>query len=934
MTTLGCENLITVLVLLVTWNRSSCTAVQSNLDCCDLNPFASILTCWKNCNFNNIPAPLALPTNLQYLLIRQQDIRKIKAGDFPRHEILESLYIWDSNVVELDRGAFASLPSLKLLNLRRNKIRQLKPETFKGLASLITLELEDNEIHQIDSKAFVGLFRLGFLTLNNNCLSGIPREIWSFDDIELLLSDNPITWITDVEELRRISTTVSLSLRSSHLQCDCKLREVKSWLLENNHLRWYIWCMVGDTRKQIKDVDWKDLRCASPNVSISLDNGTATGKISLTCRTDCREGLAFVWVTPSGDYKPPSYQYSNNYTHVSRSSCKGSPVTSWESRRMCYSVLNIPSVGNDAKGTYTCQVTADHTDNASASAVLLLSNDTENTTRVHMPELQTTATIVTLPAGDKAVDKEKKNRPKFELSAAQLILVGLGSFCGCSIIIGVIAACVSKCQVDGANEQRDAGDGHHGTSGRSSDSDGAENAQYENDDQFSDTVGAAGGHYENDGQFSDTVGAAGGHYENDDQFSDTEGATGGHYENDDQLSDTEGATGGHYENDDQFSDTEGATGGHYENDDQFSDTEGATGGHYENDDQLSDTEGATGGHYENDDQLSDTKGATGGHYENDDQLSDTDGATGGHYENDDQFSDAGVSKHLNKTAPGKPTSVKPENAPSSATAKRTRPSQNKRGLATTRAVSNNKMAMSVSHIVAIHAEAQASGQYDNDRKDGRRNLNDRNATATSAGRASDDREQTAGHYDNDKTANASNTTERADDDSDSDHDYMSLPGDRSAERETEHGELESKAEDKSPVSTFLGATEASEDEYVTPPDTENASGDHTYITLPDTENAGDDSDHAYITLPDTENAGDNSDHTNLTHPDTENAGDNSDHTNLTHPDTENAGDNSDHTNLTHPDTENAGDDSDHTYVTFPDKENAEERHMETEQKDK
>eukprot|EP00058_Branchiostoma_floridae_P028551 XP_002614042.1 hypothetical protein BRAFLDRAFT_67374 [Branchiostoma floridae] len=854
------------------------------------------------------------------------NIRNITAGDFPRHEILESLSIWDSNVLELDRGAFESLPSLEALDLRRNKIRRLKPETFKGLARLTTLNLEDNKIHQIDSKAFVGLYRLEFLRLSMNCLSSIPRGIWSFvnsdHELVLQLSENPITSISEVEELRHISTAVSLSLRSSQLLCDCKLREIKSWLLENNHLRWDIQCMVGGNRDRLKGVDWQDLMCTSPDVSVSLDNGTATGEVSLTCRTDCQEGLAFVWVTPSGDYRPPSYEYYNNYTHVSRSSCKGSPVTSWETRRMCYSVLNIPSVGNGTNGTYTCQVTADHTDNASASAVLLLSSSTEttvmtvtpqagnksvdkkNTTGAYRPELQTTVMITTLPARDKAVEKETTNGTEFELSTAQLIFVGLGSFCGCSVIIGVIAACVSRCQVDRADgghyenddqftDTKGAAGGHYENDDQFADTKGAAGGHYENDDQFTDTKGAAGGHYENDDQFTDTKGAAGGHYENDDQFTDTKGAAGGHYENDDQFSDTNGAAGGHYENDDQFTDTKGATDGHYENDDQFSDTNGAAGGHYENDDQFTDTKGATDGHYENDDQFSDTNGAAGGHYENDDQFSDTEEALGGHYENDDQFLGDDVSKHSNKTAPGKPTSGEPGKAPSSTGAKRTRPSQNQRGLATTRAGSNNKTAMAISRIVAIHAEAKATRQYDNDRKDGRQNLNNTNATAPSAGRASDDEEQTAGHYDNDKTANASNATVRTDDDSDSDHDYMSLPGNRSAGRETEQGEVGSKAGEKNPVSISLSATEVSENGYITLPDTENAGdnsvSDHTYITLPDTENAGDNSDHTYITLPDTENAGDNSvsDHTYITLPDTENAGDNSDHTYITFPDTEN-----------------------------------------------
>ncbi|CAH1239432.1 SLIT3 [Branchiostoma lanceolatum] len=893
MTTTRRGSVFALVLFVATWSGTGCTFLQSNLDCCEGNPGSNValLTCWRSCYFRYIPAPL--PPNLKQLWIRQQNITNIKAGDFPRRDILESLSIWDSNVAVLQPGAFEGLPSMTALDLRLNKIRQLEAETFKGLVLLNYINLDGNEIHHIDGKAFAGLVRLKTLGLNRNCLSSVPRGIRSTLNVELQLTENPMTSIGDVDELRHISS-LRWPVAMMQMQCDCKLREMKRFLLENQHLRWHIWCVMGDISRGIRYVAWEDLRCSSPDVSLTLNNGAATGEVSFTCRTDCKKGLAFSWIAPSGDHRPPSFEYSMDYRHVSNSSCKGSPVTTWETRRMCYSVLDIPAVGRDADGKYTCQVTADHTDNASVSTVLTLRSGTgkstrgyspalnvssapEKSTRAYSPELQPTVIAVTPPTGDRGVGTETTNRPGIGLSTARLILAGLGSFCGFFLMFVVIAACVSRCKAGGA-------EGHHDT-----------------DEPPSDD-------------------ARRGQYENDDQFSDTDEARGRQYENDDQLSDTDLARSRPYENDDQFSDTEKARTRPYENDDQFSDADGARGRHYENEDQFSDEDGARGGHYENDD-----------------QFSDSEEAKGRHYENDDQFSDDDVSKPSHRTAPGNPTSGRPGKTSSTdrLRAKRIRRRYDKRGVVKTRAMSNNKTARAVLRIVTIHAEAQAGGQYDNERKTPGRDLGESNVKTTpSAGGESDNRNQTVGHYDNDKNlkSSAQNTSMRTDDDSDSDHDYMSLPEHRATGQETGRGEedvqCESLSEEVDPVPTSASAAESDSDhDYMSLPQNREAgrgaghgSGegnvkDEDKDPVSTSASAAEGSEHGYMRLPRTENADDDAHHTYVTFPGTENAGNNFDHTYMTFPDTENADDNSDQ------------------IATFPDSEDAEGQEMETKQKE-
>ncbi|XP_019635522.1 PREDICTED: uncharacterized protein LOC109478431 [Branchiostoma belcheri] len=861
MTTATNGSWFTLAVLFVTWT-GGCAA--PSLDCCerDLGTYPASLTCWTACSFRRVPAPL--PPNLTLVWIEGQDITNIKAGDFLRHDVLKRLYIRNSNVVVLQPGAFESLPSITTLDLRSNKIRRLQAETFKGLVQLAILNLDDNKIHHIDRYAFVRLVRLRRLDLDGNCLSSIPQGTQSTVKLSILLRGNPITSIPDVDELRHITSLYFLITEGTELQCDCKLRDIKRWLLENSHLRWNIGCVVGATVVNVRHVDLEDLRCASPDVSVTLDTRATTGDASFTCRTDCQEGLTFAWITPSGDYRPPSYEYSQNYTHVSNSSCKDSAVTRLETRRMCYSVLNVPGAGDDVEGTYTCLVTADHTDNASASAVLTVSSGTteKSTSRANSQELKTTVSGITPPDTD--VEKDTANRPDLELSTTQLVLVGLGSFCGCTVIVVVLAACVSWChgkgvrQADRADGGRAAPDGHNGT---------------------------------DDG---------GGHYENDDQFSDTNGDSGGHYENDDQFSDTGGARGGHYENEDEFSDTNGDSEGHYENDGEFTDTEGATGGHYENEDQLSDTGGTREANYENDDQFSE-----------DDSRKNSHKTVPGHQVSGSPAKTSSAARaKRNRRRHNKRSLVKRRAASSN---KPAAPASNIVVVhAEVHAVghydneskdggqnSSDRISTTASANRTSGDKEQTSGHYDNDK------------TAKGSDNKSDDDSDSSDHdymslpensmvgrhvgHEEDKNPVSTSASEAEV----SENEYVTLPGTENAGENSDHT-------------------------YVTLPGTENAgeNSDHTYVTLPGTENAGENSDHTYVTLPGTENAGENSDHTYVTHPSTENAGENSDHTYVTHPSTENDGENSDHTYVTLPNTKNAGENSDHTYVTLPGTENA------------
>ncbi|XP_078655901.1 uncharacterized protein LOC144902378 [Branchiostoma floridae x Branchiostoma belcheri] len=904
------------LVVFLTWSGAGHTASYPNLECCcstkmytyegNFRDDTTELTCSKAYSLHSIPKPL--PPSLKRFEIWNQNIPNITPGDFPRLQYLEILTIFESQVVTIQPRSFETLSNLLELSITGNKITRLEAETFRGLAKLEVLKLNINRLHYIDDAAFVGPARLRKLSLSSNCLSSIPQGTYQSPwPLDLTMTFNPLTSLIAPDELKHVSRLV---LAQNGLPCDCKLRDMKRWMTRNK--QWSITCGTYPY-KRIQTLSLDDLKC-DYKVSVSSDYGTVTGSVSLTCQTDCHEDLdlTFSWIAPNGDLLSSTREYSRTHTDVRESYCKETPVTRRETKKTCYSVLHIPTLRRGMEGRYTCLVTANHANAASASTVLTVASteppnelqkatnetSTRTYTYTYASQSQTTCTPTwdaTTAMGGKGVETEAATtRPGRGLSPIQLVLVGLAPVVGCSVIVMVIAVCVSKCK---GGRQRDDANGHRRR-----------------------------------------------YYGNDDQISGTDSA----------------ARGVSYENDDQFSDTEGENGVHYENDDQFSDT---------------------------------GVGKRNDEYENDDQFSDTDCTHGGQYENNDQFSDDDddvVSKHPRRTVPQNLPCKKPGKTPSLAKAESDRPHRNQKATRDRPKVKSNVLRV----LADVHAQAQANGQYDNDKK-ATALCNTANATSSRPKVKSNvlrvlaevhAQAQVSGHYDNDTnapginnskattssdnvasdggqydnerpvrdsvTTPASEATKRSDDGSDSDQDYMTLPNHSPGEDlDTGNGEKErseGKAGDRNITSSSACADDVSDNDYITFPGEENVDGKtgknngrksdlHTALSNAEQEGA-----HTYVTFPGEENDGEwqkeadkKGEHMPDIDTDSSNTEDNTDHTYVTFP----AEENGEHQRETerqnaHPsDLDvvpiNSDDISDHVYVTFPETENAKEDKNET-----
>ncbi|CAH1256626.1 Hypp1685 [Branchiostoma lanceolatum] len=351
-------------------------------------------------------------------------------------------------------------------------------------------------------------------------------------------------------------------------KCDCTLRGIKELISRNERLSWDIRC-TGDREKgqvtYLANLGLDSLICEAPKVSVVPNTQVwdLQGTASFTCAADeCKEHLYFSWHLPNGEELPSTIEYSRQFTKEEPQKCRAGYVRTYEKRTVCYSVLNItaavPGSGHDVSGTYTCRVTGNYTQNASASAVLTVRHTQPSVDMVHdktTPQKHTAATSCNPGLDYNVITPENKNMSVILVSertpGSRGNIPVYAVMTSVFIIVCVtLVAFVTVRKVRMRRREQNRNDQGRDANQMSKDED--DTNTYENDDQFLNEQDSSGrGIYENDDQFSDAQNSGEGTYENDDQFSN-EDVGEQHYENNDEFSDIEEA--GHtYDNDFELS---------------------------------------------------------------------------------------------------------------------------------------------------------------------------------------------------------------------------------------------------------------------------------------------------------------------------------------------------------------------------------------------
>jgi Leucine-rich repeat (LRR) protein len=115
-------------------------------------------------------------TNLKYLFLNGNKLRRIEPNTFKSLDKLLQLTIYDNQIEEIDATMFETLVNLKELDLSCNKLKRIGSNLFSRLVKLEKLYLIDNQIEEIDENSFVSLTNLHELKLENNKLTRFIRK--------------------------------------------------------------------------------------------------------------------------------------------------------------------------------------------------------------------------------------------------------------------------------------------------------------------------------------------------------------------------------------------------------------------------------------------------------------------------------------------------------------------------------------------------------------------------------------------------------------------------------------------------------------------------------------------------------------------------------------------------------------------------------------
>ncbi|XP_023975530.1 leucine-rich repeats and immunoglobulin-like domains protein 2 isoform X4 [Physeter macrocephalus] len=207
---------------------------------------------------------------LSELDLSYNQLTRLDESAFVGLSLLERLNLGDNRVTHIADGVFRFLSNLQTLNLRNNEISwaiEDASEAFAGLTSLTKLILQGNQIKSITKKAFIGLESLEHLDLNNNAIMSIQENAFSQTRLKELI------------------------LNTSSLLCDCHLKWLLQWLVDNNfqhsvnvscaHPEW----LAGQS---ILNVDLKDFVCddfLKPQIRTHPETTVAlrSMNVTLTC---------------------------------------------------------------------------------------------------------------------------------------------------------------------------------------------------------------------------------------------------------------------------------------------------------------------------------------------------------------------------------------------------------------------------------------------------------------------------------------------------------------------------------------------------------------------------------------------------------------------------------------------------------------------------
>ncbi|XP_062852684.1 leucine-rich repeats and immunoglobulin-like domains protein 2 [Trichomycterus rosablanca] len=174
---------------------------------------------------------------LRLLRLTHNNIGLIRADSWEFCHRLEELDLSYNHLTRLEDWAFSGLGMLQSLNLGENRISHLGEGVFNTLSNVRTLDIRNNDISlAIEDLVgmFVGTKKLNTLVLQRNKIRTITKRAFEgLGELEHLdLSNNRIMSVhPDAFSHLKLK---SLDLNTSSLLCDCQLKWLSQWLIDNH----------------------------------------------------------------------------------------------------------------------------------------------------------------------------------------------------------------------------------------------------------------------------------------------------------------------------------------------------------------------------------------------------------------------------------------------------------------------------------------------------------------------------------------------------------------------------------------------------------------------------------------------------------------------------------------------------------------------------
>ncbi|MEJ1277277.1 leucine-rich repeats and immunoglobulin-like domains 1 [Cricetulus griseus] len=172
---------------------------------------------------------------LKSLKMQRNGVAKLMDGAFWGLNNMEILQLDHNNLTEITKGWLYGLLMLRELHLSQNAINRISADAWEFCQKLSELDLTFNHLSRLDDSSFLGLSLLNTLHIGNNKVSYIAdcafRGLSSLKTLDL--SDNAIMSLQS-NAFSQMKKLQQLHLNTSSLLCDCQLKWLPQWVLENN----------------------------------------------------------------------------------------------------------------------------------------------------------------------------------------------------------------------------------------------------------------------------------------------------------------------------------------------------------------------------------------------------------------------------------------------------------------------------------------------------------------------------------------------------------------------------------------------------------------------------------------------------------------------------------------------------------------------------